>query len=77
MSMMVGRVTRIPVDGTTGRRRGFCFVEGTDGVEVFVHATALARDTKQFVDLEEGDQIQFEPEDGDKGLRAKKGARVV
>lgn len=74
---MIGRVTRIPVDNTTQRRRGFCFIEGADGIEVFLHATALARDTKQFAELEEGDQVECETEDGEKGLRARKGARVL
>lgn len=73
---MKGRVTRIPLDKATGKRRGFCFVQGDDGNEYFLHATGLQRTTKTFAEVVEGDQVDFNSVDGDKGLRAIE-ARVL
>ncbi len=74
--MMTGTIARIPVDGATGRRRGFGFITGSDGTDYFFHATGLDRSSPPFLELNEGDRVEFEAEDGPKGLRAV-GVRVV
>ena len=47
-------------------RKGFGFIQGEDGKDVFVHQTALPMG----VFLNEGDQVEFEKEDSDRGPRA-------
>lgn len=46
--------------------KGYGFIEGEDGTEVFVHRTALPMGSG----LNEGDQVEYEIEDSDKGQRA-------
>jgi len=46
--------------------RGYGFIGGEDGNEVFVHRTAIPAG----VDLYEGDQVEYETEDSERGLRA-------
>lgn len=46
--------------------KGYGFIEGEDGNEVFVHRTALPMGSE----LNEGDQVEYEIEDSDKGQRA-------
>ncbi len=48
--------------------KGFGFIEREDGPDVFVHYTAI--DGSGFRSLAEGDQVEFEVEEGDKGLHA-------
>jgi len=48
--------------------RGFGFIEGEDGKEVFFHRSGL-QDT-EFDSLREGQAVEFDVERGDKGLRA-------
>ena len=67
---MTGRVTRIPTDRESGKRRGFCFVAGDDGLEYFLHASSIKRG-KLFADVQEGDTVDFQPSDGERGLRAE------
>ena len=50
------------------RDRGYGFIEAEDGNEIFFHETGLI-DIK-FDSLEEGQQVQFDVEKGEKGLRA-------
>jgi cold shock protein len=50
------------------RERGFGFIQGQDGVELFFHRSALAGEG--FASLTEGQAVEFEVEKGDKGPRA-------
>jgi CspA family cold shock protein len=47
-------------------RKGFGFIQGEDGKDVFVHQSALPMGTF----LDEGDRVEFEKEDSDRGPRA-------
>ena len=47
-------------------RKGYGFIEGEDKKDVFVHNTALPLGTY----LHEGDQVEYEIEDSDRGLKA-------
>ena len=47
--------------------RGFGFITGDDGKDVYVHSTALASG----VVLAEGDMVEFDVEAGERGPRAK------
>ncbi len=48
-------------------RKGYGFITGEDGKEVFVHRTALTTETS----LNEGDEVQFDIENTERGLQAK------
>jgi CspA family cold shock protein len=48
--------------------KGFGFVVGEDDKEYFVHQSELA----EGVSLDEGDAIEFEPTEGDRGPKATK-----
>ena len=50
----------------SGRRYGF--IEAEDESEIFFHETGLI--DIEFDSLEEGQQVQFDVEKGEKGLRA-------
>ena len=50
------------------RDRGFGFIRGSDGRDLFFHRTGLV-DVK-FDDLEQGTVVEFDVEQGPKGLRA-------
>jgi len=50
------------------RERGFGFISAEDGSEVFFHRSALQ--STNFDTLEEGDSVEFDLEQGDKGPRA-------
>ena len=50
------------------RERGFGFIQGHDGVELFFHRSALQGEG--FDALAEGQAVEFDVEKGDKGLRA-------
>ena len=49
-------------------KKGFGFISDEDGNDVFVHFSALQMDG--FKVLDEGDQVEFEVIDGDKGPQA-------
>ncbi|HEC88625.1 cold-shock protein [Thermococci archaeon] len=47
-------------------RKGYGFIEGEDGKDVFVHRTSIP----EGISLNEGDQVEFEVEDSDRGPKA-------
>lgn len=49
-------------------KKGFGFIKKDDGTDVFVHYTGVVGDG--FKTLSEGDNVEFEIEDSDKGPRA-------
>jgi CspA family cold shock protein len=50
------------------RERGFGFIQGSDGVELFFHRSALQGE--EFDTLTEGQAVEFDVETGNKGPRA-------
>lgn len=46
--------------------KGFGFLTGEDGKETFVHRTSIPMGTS----LREGDSVEYEIEDSDRGTRA-------
>ena len=48
--------------------KGFGFITGDDGVDVFVHFTAIQADG--YKSLEEGQSVQFNVVNGDRGPQA-------
>ena len=50
------------------RDRGFGFIQAGEGREVFFHRSSLQRHT--FDDLREGDAVEFDVEQSEKGPRA-------
>lgn len=47
-------------------RKGYGFIEGEDGKDIFIHRTSVP----QGAFFHEGDQVEFETEDTDKGVKA-------
>ncbi len=54
--------------------KGFGFIESEDGVDVFVHFSAIAMDG--YKTLEEGAEVEFEVVEGAKGPQAANVTRV-
>jgi cold shock protein len=48
-------------------RKGYGFIQGEDGKDVFVHRSAIP----EGVTLNEGDAVTYEVETSDRGLQAK------
>jgi len=48
--------------------KGFGFISQSDGADVFVHFTAIQ--TPGYRSLDEGQQVEFEVQQGPKGLQA-------
>tara|TARA_Y100000310_G_scaffold221415_1_gene222983 strand:- start:727 stop:918 length:192 start_codon:yes stop_codon:yes gene_type:complete len=53
-------------------QKGFGFITGDDGNEVFVHQSSL----EEGVSLRENDQVTFDVEEGDRGPKAVNVKRV-
>ena len=49
--------------------KGYGFIEQENGDDVFVHFSAIEGDG--FKDLEEGQEVQFDVVEGEKGLQAE------
>ena len=47
-------------------RKGFGFIEGEDGKDIFVHRTSLP----EGVFLNEGDKVEYETEESERGPKA-------
>jgi len=50
--------------------KGYGFITGEDGVDVFVHYSAIQENDFGFRSLTEGDVVSYDVEQGPKGLRA-------
>lgn len=50
------------------RQKGYGFIERAEGGDVFVHYSSI--DGDGFRNLEEGEQVEFDVEDGQKGPSA-------
>ncbi len=61
---MKGKINRLI------QRRGFGFIDAEDGQAVFFHRSAL--EGIDFTALEEGNDVEFDVEEGPKGPRAVK-----
>lgn len=55
-------------------KKGFGFIEQETGDDVFVHFSAI--EMSGFKTLSEGERVEFEVEENDKGLAAKKVVKV-
>lgn len=49
-------------------RKGYGFIQGEDGNDVFVHSTTLPMGT----DIAQNDQVEYQIEDSERGQRATK-----
>ncbi|WGS65998.1 MULTISPECIES: cold shock domain-containing protein [Marinitoga] len=49
-------------------KKGYGFISGEDGNDVFVHFTALSMDG--FKTLEEGQEVEYDIQENNKGLQA-------
>ena len=54
--------------------KGYGFITREEGDDVFVHFNAIVGDG--YKSLDEGDHVQFEVEEGPKGLQASKVSKV-
>ena len=54
--------------------KGYGFIAREEGDDVFVHYNAIEGDG--YRSLDEGDQVQFEVEQGPKGLQATKVSKI-
>jgi len=55
-------------------KKGFGFISKEDGEDIFVHFSGIAGDG--FRTLYEGDKVEFDVENSDKGLRAVRVRKV-
>ena len=68
MEHMVGTIKKLITD-ENGDRKGFGFIAGEDEIERFFHRSDCQSGSK-FDGLREGDSVDFEHMDGDRGARA-------
>ena len=50
-------------------RKGYGFIEGPEGRDIFVHYSSISGDG--YKTLAEGDEVTFDVVEGEKGLRAE------
>jgi len=55
-------------------KKGFGFIEGPQGRDVFVHYTHIKGEG--FRSLKDGEEVEYELQEGDKGLQAREVQRV-
>lgn len=55
-------------------KKGFGFITGQDGTEVFVHYSAIKADG--YKKLAEGEEVAYDVEKSDKGMRAANVTRL-
>ena len=55
-------------------QKGYGFITGEDGQDVFVHYSAISGDG--FRSLQEGESVQFETTQGPKGLQAANVSKI-
>ncbi|MBD3155445.1 MAG: cold-shock protein [Candidatus Aenigmarchaeota archaeon] len=54
------------------RMKGYGFIEPEEGEDVFVHHTSIEKgEGETFVQLNEGDEVEFDVEESPKGPQAK------
>ena len=51
------------------RVKGYGFIQTEDGMDIFVHRTAIKSGGKTLT-LKEGDEVVFDIEEGERGLKA-------
>ncbi|MGE0268268.1 MAG: cold-shock protein [Candidatus Omnitrophota bacterium] len=56
------------------RKKGYGFITSEKGEDVFVHYTTISGDGFKF--LEDGEAVEFELEEAEKGLKAKSVTRL-
>ena len=56
-------------------KKGFGFIESDEGGDVFVHYTAIEGDG--FRTLSEGEEVEFEMKEGEKGLQASRVVKLL
>ena len=57
------------------RKKGYGFIISSDGRDVFVHYSVITGDG--FKCLDDGEEVEYEFEESDKGLKATNVARLV
>ena len=55
--------------------KGYGFITGEDGADVFVHFSALNMDG--FKELKDGERVEFEVTEGEKGPQAANVSRIA
>lgn len=53
-------------------RKGFGFIQSSDGTDVFVHYSAIITEDDGYKSLNENDEVEYEVEQGNKGPKANK-----
>ena len=56
-------------------KKGFGFIIGPEGKDVFVHFSSI--DGDGFRSLKDGEQVEYDPVEGEKGLSAQKVKRLT
>jgi len=51
-------------------RKGYGFIQSTDGTDVFVHYSAITTEDDGYKSLNENDEVEYEVEEGKKGPKA-------